>query len=239
MDDKTIVPNAPFWAEFFCARYARLVEGLRTGAFEKVQPAFKDIEAEAEAAAETEYERLGALPSDGETDMGDVAEQAHEYGIEYYETMSDVRQAVLNVLVVGLHHLLEQHQLSFFQQLAGRAGKAPPDLHELLLTRVGIDTRSFSSAPKLHELRLAANAIKHGHGRSATELAALRPDLFKDATLSELGLPEREGAVPPSHLEPLAGEGLYVTGSHLSQWFDAVIAYWEKLAEALMEQWRS
>ena len=61
MDDKTIVPNAPFWAEFFCARYARLVEGLRTGAFEKVQPAFKDIEAEAEAAAEAEYERLGGV----------------------------------------------------------------------------------------------------------------------------------------------------------------------------------
>ena len=79
MDDKTIVPNAP-WAEFFCARYARLVEGLRTGAFEKVQPAFKDIEAEAEAAAEAGYERLGALPSDGETDMGDVAEQDTNMG---------------------------------------------------------------------------------------------------------------------------------------------------------------
>ena len=238
MTDKTIVPNAPLWAEYFCARYARLVAGLRTGAFEKVQPAFKDIEAEAEAAAEAEYERLGALPSDGDTDMGDVAEQAHEYGIEYYETMSDVRQAVLNVLVVGLYHLLEQHQLSLFKQLARKTGKAPTNLHELLLTRVGIDTRSFPSAPKLHELRLAANAIKHGPGRSATELAAVRPDFFRDPTLSELGLPERGDAVPPSHLEPLAGEGLYVTGSHLSQWFDAVIAYWDELAEALMEQWR-
>ena len=235
MDDNLIIRNAPFWVDVFCKRYVRVIEGFRAAAVEKVDPAFADIEADAENSAEAEYERLMGLPSNGEIDPGDIAEQANEHGIEYLEVMSAMQQGVRNGLVVGLHHLLEQLQLAFFRQLALRTSEKPKDLQKLLLT-CGIDTQGFSSSGRLNELRLAANTVKHGRGPAARQLAALRPDLFKHpASLSE----SRGGALSTSsNLEPLAGEGLYVTVESLSEWVDAVIAYWEELSEVLIERWR-
>ena len=140
-----IIRNAPFWVDVFCKRYVRVIEGFRAAAVEKVDPAFADIEADAENSAEAEYERLMGLPSNGEIDPGDIAEQANEHGIEYLEVMSAMQQGVRNGLVVGLHHLLEQLQLAFFRQLALRTSEKPKDLQKLLLT-CGIDTQGFSSS---------------------------------------------------------------------------------------------
>ena len=110
---KPMVPNAGFWAQYFRQYHVQAVEGFRAGALEKVVAAFNSIAEEADAAAEAEFERLGSMPADDGIDMGDVAEWATEHGIEYYETMSGVRQGVLNLRAVGLHHLFEQQQLSF------------------------------------------------------------------------------------------------------------------------------
>ena len=47
---------------------------------------------------------------------------------------------------------------------------------EKRLAECGVECRSFSCAGKLHELKTAANAIKHGPGPAGNELAKLRPD---------------------------------------------------------------
>ena len=108
-----MVPNAKFWVHNFREFHVRTIEGFRAGALEKVAAAFSSIAEEADTAAEAEYERLGSMPAEPNSsiDMGDVAEWAIEHGIEYYETMSGIRQGVLNLLAVGLHHLFEQQQL--------------------------------------------------------------------------------------------------------------------------------
>ena len=92
-------------------------------------PAFEGIAEDAERATKAEYERLGAMPYGDQIDMSDVAEMANDHGIAYYETMSGVRQGVLNVLAVGLYHLFEQQQLFFLRRgLLSRAEDVPvPD----------------------------------------------------------------------------------------------------------------
>ena len=230
-------------APYFRRWRVRAIEGFRAGALEKVAPAFNSIAEEADAAAKAEFERLGSMPND----EIDIAEWATHHGTEYYETMSGVRQGVLNLLAVGLHHLFEQQQLSFlrFELAPGPAEKGVLQATELdrRLAKRGIDCRSFRGADKLYELRKAANAIKHGAGPSAKELATHRPDLFKDPAVASCG-PAENGvsgsgparALGSSPLEPLAGSDIYVSERDLSDWCAAVIAYWEELSTMLDEQ---
>ena len=236
-----IVGNAPLWAEVFCGRYVRVIESFRAAAIERVEPAFANIEADAKKAEAAEYARLIQLPADGECDPdpGDLAEHATEYGIDYLELMSDMQQGVRNGLVVGLHHLFEQLQLDLFQQLSSTVSERPRDLSSLLLT-CGISTRGFSSAGKLDELRLTANTIKHGRGSAQRQLAVLRRDLFVSPYDPRRKRKATATCMDLEHVvfEPFAGEGLYVTIEHLSEWVDAVIAYWQELSDALMEKWR-
>ena len=224
-----------------------MIEGFRAGALEKVATAFGGIDEEADAAAEAEFERLGSLPADDEIDMGAVAEWATEYGIQYNETMSGVRQGILNLLAVGLHHLFEQQQLFFLRRELARDDKGALRVTELerRLKDRGIDCRSFGCAGKIYQLRKAANAIKHGAGPAAKELAALRPDLFKHPALASHATATGgvSGAGPatvrvPSLFAPLTGDDLYVTERDLSDWCTAVIGYWEELSTMLDEQHR-
>lgn len=77
---------------------------------EQVVPLFGDIGEKADEVAQAEYERLGSrtVGEDFAVDMGDLAERAQNVGLTYYETMVGVRQSVLNLLAVGLFHLIEQ-----------------------------------------------------------------------------------------------------------------------------------
>ena len=242
-----MIPNAGFWANYFREVHVRAIERFRTAALKRVTPAFSGIEEEAEAAAEAEYERLGSMPADPDSlvDMADLAEWATEHGIEYYETMSGVRQSVSNLLAVGLHHLFEQQQLFFLDRELARAegGSRRLSQFENRLRAHSVDPQSFECASKVNELRLAANTIKHGAGWSADELAKVRPDLFEHPILAQ----EREAQIEAVHSEratmlassslaPLAGEDLYVSERDISEWCDAVISFWKELSTVLDEQ---
>ena len=233
-----MVPNAEFWTDYF-RQAIRELQGFRAGALEKVVPAFEGIAEDAERAAEEEYERLGSMPYGNQIDMSDVADMAKDHGITVYETMSGVRQGVLNVLAVGLYHLFEQQQLFFLRRgLLSREEDVPALFKvaelEKRLDECGVECRSFSCAGKLHELRTAANAIKHGTGPAGDELARLRPDLFGNLDLLQLegdNAKSSHAAVSPDFIyTPLAGDDLYVSERDLSEWCDAAIAFWEELS---------
>lgn len=114
---------------------------------------------------------------------------------------------------------------------------------ERQLAGLGINCRSFRCAGKLYELRMAANAIKHGAGPSAKKLATLRPDLYEDPVLASRGLAQGDvsgsgaaTALVSLLVAPLTGNDLYVSERDLSDWCAAVIAYWEELSTMLDEQ---
>ncbi len=226
--------------------YIPPVEAYRAAALKKIPPVFDDLEQEAEAVAEAEYERLCAQPvgPDYHGDLSDLAERATEYGNEYGETMSAIRQSVLNLLAAGLYHLFEQQQKGlFYQTVAAQTGskyKWQVLKHSLIAS--GVDPTALPGAASLKELRLAANTIKHGEGKSAAALAALRPDLFDfdvGATREKgVGEQKRAAAMQASDLlfAPLGGGDLYVTERDLADWCDAVLQFWRGLAAAFRTQ---
>ena len=206
-----MVPNAGLSTNYFRKRIREL-QGFRAGVLEKVVPAFKGISAEAEMAAEAEFERLRSMPYDDRIDMGDAAHMAQDRAIAVYTTMAGVRQGVLNVMAVGLYHLFEQQQLFLLRRgLLSRSEADVPALFKVAefekrLAECGVKCRSFSCAGKLNELRTAANAIKHGPG------------------------PAGDARTFFNSKRPLTGDGLYVSECDLSEWCDAAIAFWEELS---------
>ena len=196
-----------FWPGVF-QMHIRAIEAFRDAALEKVVPAFGNIANEAAATTNEKY------PGDDDS----VAEQAIEHYAECLETLSDVRQGMVNLLTVGLYHLFEQQQK--------------------LTTNSRESAMGFKSAGKIYELKMAANAIKHGEGNSAKQLARLRPDLFFRApAFSEPGsakdhhhVQHAELVADDPMLAPLTGD-IYVSEGDLAEWCDAVVAFWEETGD--------
>ena len=181
--------------------------------------------------------------------MPELAERADRHGQKFYEMMRRVRQGWLNLVAVGLHHLVEQQQAVFFQgALATEKNKEfKPEALKNRLAEHGIAAENLGGAARVWELRTAANAIKHGPGPSAQRLAELRPELFEDRSLAEyletLGIPPTDAERAQERAArlgaPMAGENLYVTENDLTEWCEAAIEYWRELAtsvEALDQQ---
>jgi hypothetical protein len=236
-------PNPGTWAWHFRHAFIVALRAFRRGVSEKVVPAFDNLAQEADDLANAEYERLGSIPAyDDSFDMSDVADWANNAAIDYYQTMRDVRQGVVNVLAIGLHHLLEQ-QRNFFVERE----PLPPGQQRLnfdkRLSAYGIDSSVFSCASTLRELRAAANALKHASTAANKALLDLRPDLFANPALKRLNtdkehlLSTARALAPWADRSPMAGDHIYVQESDLAAWCDAAIEYWETIAETLNERY--
>ena len=85
---------------------------------------------------------------------------------------------------------------------------------------VGLDLKGLLSWPVINELRLVANAVKHGEGHSAADLRQLRPDLFvlpqfKDREIGTHRLRVRK---------PLFGQDIYVSADDFAKYHDGSAA---------------
>jgi hypothetical protein len=236
-------PNPGTWAWHFRRVFVVAIRAFRRGMSEKVIPAFASLDQEAKELAEAEYERLGSMPADDEFfDMSDAADWAQNAGIDYYQTMSDVRQGIVNVLAIGLHHLFEQQQNYFVEREPPPQGEQRVSFDKRLIA-YGIDSGAFPCAVKLRELRAAANALKHASSEANATLLKLRSDLFVNPDLRRLNTDEEDllhlarTLAPWSDRSPIAGEHIYVQESDLAAWCDAVIEYWETVAETLNQRY--
>jgi hypothetical protein len=136
-------------------------------------------------------------------------------------------------MIAGLFHLLEQQA----QYLATRVFPERPiqpdksgglnQLELMLNAKYGINFESFQCWPKLKELNLVANTVKHGDGRSSEGLKSLNPDLFRDPldTFPHISM------LP---LRPLVGEGLRMTVDHFNNYKRGIEEFWEELTTALL-----
>jgi hypothetical protein len=176
--------------------------------------AFATIEDEANAVADKAFEQYGHLA--GDRDMGDFAEAAQDQGIQHYQTLALLKQGVTNLLAAGLYHLFEQH----YERLKSVAG----ELNQSIPAR-----ESLAAWPKLDELRLLANTVKHAEGGSAQLLRTLRPDYFTEPILRSSPIAKWRGQNPPRLKNPMGGEDLFVTQADLSAYRDAIREFWEEL----------
>jgi hypothetical protein len=178
-------------------------------------PAFGNLNETAEAVADAEYERVGsqAVGEDPYVDMGELAERAHDRGLAFYEIMSSLRQSTLNLFAAGMYHLLEQQLADLCRD--GAFTIAPPNDTKLEAVRnwyeqhFELNLGGLAAWPKIDELRLIANTVKHGEGHSAQRLREVRAELFEHPLVKEV-MPSIAGSVGPIGM-PLAGDDLYVT----------------------------
>jgi len=205
-----------------------------------ILPAFSNLEKRADAVADMEYARLGALPAtdDFDGDMGVLAEQASDKGQAFYETMITMRQATLNLFSVGLFHLVEQKLTDLCNDASFPMD--PPDtnlgaVRQWYARHLRLDLQLLRNWPTIEELRLLANAVKHAEGSTERQLherqllRERRPQLFEHPLTRRLG-PDAPRIERPLR-QPLAGEDLYVTDDLFGEYATAVVGFFQALAE--------
>jgi hypothetical protein len=231
--------NALFWAGFIQDVFLPQILALQETVFNRLLPAFDRIDQEAEEASRRAYEQFASRPGP-DTDLADIAEAAHEAGVDRYLTLVGIRQGVLNLFAVALHHLVEQQQLVLLRkELRSRRDEDREDLLNVgeFLSRLqaaGIDPTAYEVWDTLCELRNVANVVKHAEGRSAEALRSSRPDLFQRPSIrgdDRFG----DSASIRYVYQHLSGDDLYVTPDDLERYFDAAIAFWEAIIRDLRE----
>jgi hypothetical protein len=200
---------------------------------EEALSGFEDLHEKSDRIAEDQYTYLVSRSSVGGGDQADAAEMAFDKGLDFFNIMAELRQASLNIYSAGLFHLLE-HQLDFLCHDAGFGG--PPSKASLSRAvswfgkNLELDLRKLNAWDTIDELRLLANTIKHGRGRSAQGLEKRRPNLFVDPLISQIGGPLGEAH---TELFPLMGRGLYVRDADFKFYGAGAVRFLEGLRNTL------
>jgi hypothetical protein len=190
---------------------------------EQIVPLSSQFKAMADAVEQQAYEGYisRAVGEDYSGDGSEAAELAFDVGLTFYQNLTDMYQGTLNLFAAGLFHVIEQRLADLTRD--GAIDIEGPDTtlrnvvdwyHE----HFRVDLTTFPSWRLIDEMRLVANTTKHGEGQSATELRAVRPDIFQSPRLR--ADPHMAAFPMPVHL-PLAGDGLYVTGDDFRNYHQA------------------
>ena len=189
---------------------------------------YANINDRAERVADEAYEQMQSRPC-GESFGGDASEDAEvasERGVLYYEMMTGMRQATINLHAAGLFHLLEQQLANLISKILDKDDELPKSniraYADWYRDNLELDLKKLPQWSKIDELRLLANAVKHAEGVSEAELRSLRPDLFQHPIRAEIGLSGLPCREEPLRL-PLAGDGLFVTEAAFAEY--ATIVY--------------
>jgi len=141
-----------------------------------------------------------------------------------------MRSATLNLYSAALYHLTEQHLVDLCLMILGydeHAEVTPWQAIGWLKDQLDCDVKQLLSWSVIDELRLVANAVKHGEGHSAADLHQLRPDLF---VLPHLKVTEIE----TSRLrvrKPLFGQDIYVSANDFVKYHEGSVAFWNEVAD--------
>lgn len=236
--------NGPFWADHVRNIFVAYLRVLRAVYLNRLSPAFSTASEEADTVSDEAWQRLGKHAA-VVADPGDLAEAAIEAGIDRYVMLMDAKQMVANVFAVTLHHLLDQQQIFLLRRKLLHLGdEHNTKLHTrdrfiAELQAQGIDPTKYASWETLNDLRLVANAVKHGDGSAVESLKRRRPALFTHPAnrqwYTEAGMDAMEMVQYHKVYQPLAGDDLYVTDEEIVEFFDAAEAFWEQIARDFYE----
>lgn len=233
--------NIGFWEPYIRSQFIKQIELLYESIQNRLIPTFDTIEKEAEETSEKEWDRLCSSCYSPDIDPADLAEKAQEAGIEYYMTLSGIKQTLLNITATAFYHLFEQ-QIIFFlrrevlhpsQENNTRFMKVSVFRDQLL--RKGIDIYSFHSWDKIDELRIVSNTIKHAEGPSASKLRTLRPDLFIHPSIREQKESFSYGTPISRVYMPLAGEDIFVCKDDLLKYKNALMDFWVEFIDTCLK----
>jgi len=243
--DMSLRLDGHFWAPRIRKDFVADIESTRSAVVEHMIPSLPSPEREGEKAQAEAWQAVLSTPSDGSDDPADLAEWAFEQGAEVYMRWVSIRQAAVNIACVLLWHVLEQQMLFFHIRQVLTIGeeqgvRSDKDERKRLfsltefhrrLNEGGCSMQALLAWPKIDELQLVANSVKHGLGRSLDRLHALRPDLLIPPGIDDLEINMDRS---PSWVEkPAVGEDLYVRDEDLRAYFEAAKELWVQFAEAV------
>lgn len=231
-----MIQNPLFWSQHIRDVFVSEIDLFASCLTDKVIPAFDNLEEESKNIIHREFEiRAASFGSD--TDLGSLAEEAEDEGIDYYVMMKNMLQGIINMFAASLYHFFEQQTFLFHRkELLSRDEEDNINLLKIdevtvRLANNGINIKKFKSWKKIDELRLVANTAKHADGQSSEELKKLRPKLFWRPDFID-GFDSHK--LPPiSVYQPLMGQSFYITHEEFMLYVKAVKDFWYEMIEAL------
>ena len=201
---------------------------------ERIIPMSDQLEKMANAVEKEAYDDLMSQPvgDDYSGDGSDEAEAAHDVGLSFYEDISKMYQATLNLFSAGLFHVVEQQLADLTRDAAIEKEVSDTKLEVVVdwyKKNCQLDLTQFSSWSVIGELRLVANTTKHAEGPSANQLRTKNPKLFQSPLLRK-EIPNAAAFHTPLSL-PLGGDGLYVTGGEFREYHKGVLDLFEELRQ--------
>lgn len=193
-------------------------------------PLSDQLEKMANTVEQEAYDNLMSQPISHEYsgDGSDEAEAAHDMGLSFYEDISKMYQATLNLFSAGLFHVMEQ-QLADLTRDAAIENEARDTKLEVLVDwykrNCQLDLTQFPGWLGISELKDVANSAKHGEGKAARQLREKHRELFVYPSLRKND-PNTATVVSPLSL-PLGGDGLYVTGVEFLKYHKIVLDFLE------------
>jgi hypothetical protein len=197
---------------------------------EHIIPMSDQLEKMANTVEQEAYDKIMSQPA-GDDYMGDgsdEAEAAHDIGLSFYEDITKMYQATLNLFSAGLFHVTEQQLADLTRDAAIEEEASDTKLGVVLAwyrENCQLDLTQFPTWSVIAELKDVANSTKHAEGPAAERLRAKHPELFMHPLLRKDD-PNTTVVVSPLSL-PLGGDGLYVTGDGFRKYHKAILDFFE------------
>lgn len=205
--------------------------------FRNLLPVFEDMENEADKKSDEFYNNFMNIPAyDDCIDHASIAEKALEIGIDHYSYLKLGKYHLNATWHSTLYQLWEQQlRLFLFREMSHidninfktfctngiRDIKEKFQFHNVAI-------ENFACWPKINELRLLCNVIKHGDGASANDLRYINPDLFKRPDFFH-----KESRMDVIELckTTLLEETLNIDQNTLFCYKDALLSFWDIIPE--------
>ena len=229
----------PFWISAFQTEFVPELNAIVDALERRLLPNLEEdlIKEESDRIKAEALKRFESMPGTGEEDPSVFYGAAEEAGSAHYILMNGIRQGMLNLFATMLSHAFDQQVIYFhWKNVLPQSKENKPKQFELSvfqcrLKGYGIDIKNFSSWPKIDELRLVANTVKHAEGRSSQQLREIRPDMFRNPQL--LGFSQFMSDPAPHVFQPLVGDGLYVSIQDIKDYRDNLVRFWLELADVM------
>lgn len=198
----------------------------------RVLSQFPDIEAEANAFGDKEFDRLMRAPAREDIDAGALAEFAEEQAQQHYMLLRDLKEQMFLGALAGMYHQWEKDMRDFIERELAHDIKNPEkyawskgSISEILKA-FGWDTDTEPFFKKIDACRIIVNVYKHGKGPSLTTLAQLHPEYLRDPLASL-------GRKPAFLADMLDYEWLTVSPQQFDELANAFRRFWNEFPERL------
>jgi hypothetical protein len=194
--------------------------------FQKLLPVFSDIASEADRLANDFYDDFMSQPAYNEyIDPASIAEQALEMSIEHYSYLKLGKYSLTATWHATLYQVWEQQlrvflfrEMSHVYKLEFKTFCTTIDKMKEKFLFHNVDIEHLVCWPKINELRLLCNVIKHGPGDSAEKLREINPILFRREPMG-------------SYNTTLLEETLNINETTLQQYRDVLLSFWDEIPE--------